>query len=109
MLAGVLLAGSLTTMFFLRQESANAAIQSHAQMPHSSAREKNDANSLGTEPGTAVQLDANEINAAGVQLAKVTMARITSTVEAVGRVEQPEAQLATVPARVGGRIDKLYV
>lgn len=109
MLAGVLLAGSLTTMFFLRQENANAAIQSHAQMPHSSAREKNDANSLGTEPGTAVQLDANEINAAGVQLAKVTMARITSTVEAVGRVEQPEAQLATVPARVGGRIDKLYV
>jgi len=108
-LAGVLLAGTLTTMFFLRQESANAAIHSHEQMPHSAARETNDANSLGTEPGTTVQLDANEINAAGVQLAEVTTARITTTVEAVGRVEQPEAQLATVPARVGGRIDTLYV
>jgi RND family efflux transporter MFP subunit len=37
------------------------------------------------------------------------MARLTTSVDAVGRVEQPEAQLATVPARVGGRIDKLYV
>ena len=109
MLAGVLLAGAVVTMFFLRQESAKAAIQSHEHMPAQSAAERNDTNPVGTEPGTTVQLDADEINAAGVQLAKVTMARLTTTVDAVGRVEQPEAQLATVPARVGGRIDKLYV
>jgi len=107
--AGALLATVLTATVFPRQETARAGMQSHEQMNHAPARADNDATALGTEPGTTVQLDADEINAAGVQLAKVTKARITSTVDAVGRVEQPEAQLATVPARVGGRIDKLYV
>ncbi len=109
MLAGVLLAGSIVTVFFLRQESANAAQQSDEHTLSNSTIRKNDDTPVGTEPGTTVQLDPDEINAAGVQLAKVTTARITTTVETVGRVEQPEAQLATVPARIGGRIDKLYV
>ncbi len=107
--AGALLAGILTTTIFLRQETAKAEMQNHGQMGHDTTRADNETAALGTEPGTSVQLDPDEINAAGVQLAKVTKARITSTVDAVGRVEQPEAQLATVPARVGGRIDKLYV
>ena len=109
MLAGVLFAGSIVTAFFLRQESANAAQQGDGHVLSNSTGQKNDTAPLGTEPGTTVQLDPDEINAAGVQLAKVTTARITTTVETVGRVEQPEAQLATVPARIGGRIDKLYV
>lgn len=109
MLAGALFAGALMVVFFLRQESAKAAMQSDGQMTATRAAQKNDLTPVGTEPGTTVQLAPDEINAAGVQLAKVTMARITTTVETVGRVEQPEAQLATVPARVGGRIDKLYV
>ncbi len=106
--AGAVIGGVLMTITFLRQETAKADV-SHEQMNHSPARADNDATALGTEPGTTVQLDPDEISAAGVQLAKVTKARITATVDAVGRVEQPEAQLATVPARVGGRIDKLYV
>lgn len=109
MLAGLLLAGFVTTVFFMRQESAKAAMQNAGQIHSNPAAEKNDITPVGTEPGTTVQLDPDEINAAGVQLAKVTTARITTTVEAVGRVEQPEAQLATVPARVSGRIDTLYV
>jgi membrane fusion protein, copper/silver efflux system len=108
-LAGVALAGSITTVFFIRQDSAKAAMQNDGQIPSNSTVQKNSVAPVGTEPGTTVQLDADEINAAGVQLAKVTTARITTTVETVGRVEQPEAQLATVPARVSGRIDKLYV
>ena len=109
MLAGSVIAGALMAVFFLRQESAKAAMQNDGQMLPTSTAQKNEVTPVGTEPGTTVQLDADEINAAGVQLAKVTTARITTTVETVGRVEQPEAQLATVPARVGGRIDKLYV
>ena len=109
MLAGVLLASSLIAVFFIRQDRAKAAMQNDGQIPSNSTVQKNSITPVGTEPGTTVQLDADEINAAGVQLAKVTTARITTTVEAVGRVEQPEAQLATVPARVSGRIDKLYV
>jgi membrane fusion protein, copper/silver efflux system len=109
MLTGILLAGALMAVVFMRQQSAKAAIQSESQTLSSSPAQQNDINPIGTEPGATVQLQADEINAAGVQLANVTTARITTTVEAVGRVQQPEAQLATVPARVGGRIDKLNV
>jgi Cu(I)/Ag(I) efflux system membrane fusion protein len=107
--AGVVIATAFMTVFFFRGESARAAAQSHEQMSTPSGREEAEPVSVGTEPGTTVQLDADEINAAGVQLVKVATARLKTSVESVGRVEQPEAQLATVPARVGGRIDKLYV
>ena len=109
MLAGALLAISIMTVFFMRQESAKVPQQNDGHMPSNSPGQKNDFTPVGTEPGTTVQLDPDEINAAGVQLAKVTTARIKTTVEALGRVDQPEAQLATVPVRVSGRIDKLYV
>ena len=108
LLTGVVLTVAFMLVFFIREQSAKAAMQGHEHMS-SMAREKSETAPVGTEPGTTVQLDADEINAAGVQLAKVTTARLTTSVDAVGRVEQPEAQLATVPARVGGRIDKLYV
>ncbi len=107
-LAGVVLAVALMAIFFSREQSAKAATQGH-EHTDSVAREESETAPVGTEPGTTVQLDPDEINAAGVQLAKVTTARLTTSVDTVGRVEQPEAQLATVPARVGGRIDKLYV
>jgi len=109
MLAGVAVTAAFLMVFFFRGESARAAMQSHERMSNPSSRGKTEPVSVGTEPGTTVQLDADEINAAGVQLVKVSTARLKTSVESVGRVEQPEAQLATVPARVGGRIDKLYV
>jgi Cu(I)/Ag(I) efflux system membrane fusion protein len=63
----------------------------------------------GTEPGTVVELTPAEINAAGVQVAAVRTATLKTDIAAFGRVEQPEAQLAAVSARIGGRVDKLYV
>jgi len=56
-----------------------------------------------------VQLSPDEINAAGVQLADVKLARLKTDVDAFGRVEQPEAQLAVIPARIGGRIERLHI
>lgn len=109
MLAGVVVAATSMRVFLLRGDSAKAAIESHEQMSAPAGRERAEPAPVGTEPGTTVQLDADEINAAGVQVIKVSTARLKTSVEAVGRVEQPEAQLATVPARIGGRIDKLYV
>lgn len=106
---GVILAAVFMTVLFFRGESARAAMQTHEEMSVPTGREKTESMSVGTEPGATVQLDPDEINAAGVQLATVSSARIKTSVDSVGRVEQPEAQLATVPARVGGRIDKLYV
>ena len=63
----------------------------------------------GTEPGTTVSLSPAEITAAGVQVAEVRTATLKTDIAAFGRVEQPESQLATVSAWVGGRVDKLYV
>lgn len=63
----------------------------------------------GTQPGTTVELSPAEITAAGVQVAEVRTALLKTDIDAFGRVEQPEAQLAAVSARIGGRVDKLYV
>jgi len=63
----------------------------------------------GTLPGTTVELSPAEITAAGVQVADVRMATLKTDIDAFGRVEQPEAQLAAVSSRIGGRVDKLYV
>jgi len=63
----------------------------------------------GTLPGTTVELSPAEITAAGVQVAEVQTALLKTDIDAFGRVEQPEAQLAAVSARIGGRVDKLYV
>ena len=63
----------------------------------------------GTEPGTAVQLTPDEISAAGVQVAEIRTAMLKTNIDAFGRVEQPESQLAAVSAWIGGRVDKLYV
>ena len=49
------------------------------------------------------------MTAAGVQVAEVRTAVLKTNIDAFGRVEQPESQLAAVSAWIGGRVDKLYV
>ncbi len=63
----------------------------------------------GTQPGTTLELTPAEITAAEVQVAEVQSAILKTNIDSFGRVEQPEAQLAAVSARIGGRVDKLYV
>jgi len=63
----------------------------------------------GTQPGATVQLSPSEMTAAGVQVADVRTAVLKSSIDAFGRVEQPESQLAAVSAWIGGRVDKLFV
>jgi len=78
--------------------------------PVASTRSDNgQAAQQGTEPGTMVELTPAEITAAGVQVAEVRTAALKTDIAAFGRVEQPEAQLAAVSARISGRVDKLYV
>lgn len=63
----------------------------------------------GTQPRATVQLTPTEMTAAGVQVADVRTAVLKTNIDAFGRVEQPESQLASVSAWIGGRVDKLYV
>lgn len=90
-------------VFASQPAPAGAPIQ--AQAESSAAREQQE----GTQPGTTVQLTPAEMTAAGVQVAEVRTAVLKTNIDAFGRVEQPESQLAAVSAWIGGRVDKLYV
>ncbi len=102
-LSAALLAGFFTARL-LRPVSAAPVNPS----PAASTQDKSQARQ-GTEPGTVLELSPAEITAAGVQVAEVRTAALKTDIAAFGRVEQPEAQLAAVSARISGRVDKLYV
>jgi RND family efflux transporter MFP subunit len=87
-------------------EAAPAATNAGAQHIVATRESKPDD---GTQPGTTLELTPAEITAAGVQVAEVRTAALKTGIDSFGRVEQPEAQLAAVSARIGGRVDKLYV
>ena len=106
-LIGVLALGVLEmrgTHFFAIEPAVSAAQPAPAAQPVASP-----VSTPGTQPGTTVELTPAEITAAGVQVAEVRTASLKTDIDAFGRVEQPEAQLAAVSARIGGRVDKLYV
>jgi RND family efflux transporter MFP subunit len=96
--------GARGTHFITTAPGIAADQPATAAQPDASA-----ATSPGTQPGTTVELSPAEITAAGVQVAEVRTALLKTDIDAFGRVEQPEAQLAAVSARIGGRVDKLYV
>ncbi len=98
-----------STHVFASQPSdaaAPAEAPSAARVP---APPPQQATQQGTQPGTTLQLTPSEITAAGVQVATVRTAVLKTNIDAFGRVEQPESQLAAVSAWIGGRVDKLYV
>ena len=105
--AGVLSA-ALVVGFLTAREMRPVSAASNTASPVAAPQDKNQAQQ-GTEPGTTVELTPAEITAAGVQVAEVRTAALKTDIAAFGRVEQPEAQLAAVSARIGGRVDKLYV
>jgi RND family efflux transporter MFP subunit len=108
---GVLAAALVVGLFdargthtFAAQPTSAATHSNPGAQPEVSA-----AKNSGTQPGTIVELTPAEITAAGVQLAEVRAVALKTDITAFGRVAQPEAQLAAVSARIGGRVDKLYV
>jgi RND family efflux transporter MFP subunit len=65
-----------------------------------------------TQAGTAVssiQLDQKEQKDIGVETIEVSRHNLQRALIAVAKVDEPETQLASISARIGGRIDKLYV
>ena len=109
MLAVVLVAALLVLRgaHIFAGESKTAATSNTPAQPASAATPQ--SIDTGTQPGTTVELSPAEITAAGVQVADVRTAMLKTDINAFGRVEQPEAQLAAVSSRIGGRVDKLYV
>ena len=82
--------------------SENTSTQ-HSEHPHGSA-----ASSGATAP-TSVQMTEDEQRSIGLQTALVQQRMIRRELLTVARVEEPETQLASISARIGGRIDKLLM
>jgi multidrug efflux pump subunit AcrA (membrane-fusion protein) len=65
-----------------------------------------------TQAGTSVssiQLDQKEQRDIGVETVEVRRRNLQRALIAVAKVDEPETQLASISARIGGRIDKLNV
>lgn len=56
-----------------------------------------------------IQLDPKEQASIGVETVEVRRHNLRRSLVAVAKVDEPETQLASISARVGGRIDKLYI
>jgi RND family efflux transporter MFP subunit len=116
-LVGFLIASLAFTLFYFRSrpalpEPAAASSAGTGQSQHSRAATGPDVPSApigASESGTTVELTEDEQKTAGIQTAKVVRRNVSAPLIAPGRVEEAETQLATVSARIGGRIDKLYV
>lgn len=58
---------------------------------------------------SSIQLDQKEQTDIGVETVEVRRNNLQRSLMAVAKVDQPETQLASISARIGGRIDKLYL
>src|ERR1035437_11192608 len=56
-----------------------------------------------------IQLNQKEQRDIGVETVEVRRRHLQRALIAVAKVDEPETQLASISARIGGRIDKLYV
>jgi hypothetical protein len=56
---------------------------------------------------SSIQLDKKEQSDMGVETVEVRRRNLQRALIAVAKVDEPETQLASISARIGGRIDKL--
>src|ERR1700687_3777550 len=58
---------------------------------------------------SSIQLNQKEQTDIGVETVEVRRRNLQRALIAVAKVDEPETQLASISARIGGRIDKLYL
>jgi len=63
----------------------------------------------GKAPAATVELAPRQVAVAGVKSEPVEPRGLTKEIRAVGKLDFDEQRLATVSARIAGRVDKLYV
>ena len=111
LLAGLII-GALTagTIFIARQyipsreEPTAAAASPSVDKPF-----REPAGAAATEAATAVQLTDQDQKVIGVETVEVKRQTIKREIIAPGKVAEPETGISTISARVGGRIDKLFI
>jgi RND family efflux transporter MFP subunit len=58
---------------------------------------------------SSIQLNQKEQTDIGIETVEVRRRNLQRALMAVAKVDEPETQLASISARIGGRIDKLYL
>jgi RND family efflux transporter MFP subunit len=112
MLCGIVVAAVLYIAIRRLHDSGTAdltvvvAAQARDNEPVTSSKATENANG---ETVSAVQLSEQEQQQIGVQTTLVQRRNLRRTLSTVAQVEQAETELASVSARVSGRIDKLFV
>lgn len=111
-----LAAGIFGTTHLLRPESSRAQ-EPIAEMPSSSHEHSSAGNNTTIEspqqtnaaPLSSLQLTDIEQTQIGVQTVEIQRRNLTRSLVSSARVTLPETSLASITARISGRIDKLYV
>ncbi len=109
LVAGIMIGLAAASAAFLFWNRGPAGSAAEAVAPRPIADEPRQATEVEQAEELAVQLTADEQRQIGLQTAEVRPQRITEQITAAGRVEEPETAIRTISARVGGRIDRLFV
>ena len=109
---GLMFASVVYTIVRLWQPDPSAAQSQETPIPKYETALGSTSPKERTQAGSAVssiQLDQNEQKDIGVETVEVRRHNLQRALIAAARVDEPETQLASISARVSGRIDKLYV
>ncbi len=111
--AGVLLFTNGQGVKDVSQEAKERIGPARSDVPASATDPSHDAHPRKTEPAgserKSVQLTPEEQRAIDVQTEVVTYRPLQKEIFTVGKIDVDERKLAFVPARIAGRLDKLFV
>jgi len=111
--AGVLLFTNDEGVKDVSQTAKERIGPARSDVPASATDPNHDAHPRETEPAgserTSVQLTPEEQRAIDVQTEVVTTRPLQKEIFTVGKIDVDERKLAFVPARIAGRLDKLFV
>ncbi|HEY6927477.1 MAG TPA: efflux RND transporter periplasmic adaptor subunit [Steroidobacteraceae bacterium] len=92
---------------------APLALQHETPAATSTSEQARHQHEMGAEEAStalaAISLTEDEQRSIGLQTTRVEQRQLRRELVAPARVEEPETQLINISARIGGRIDKLYV
>lgn len=89
-------------------KSQEAPIPKHEAAPEQASSQRPEQEQADTSL-SSIQLDQKEQANIGVETVEVRRRNLQHALIAVAKVDDPETQLASISARIGGRIDKLYL
>ena len=91
-------------------QSPEAPILSYETAPEQSASQHPEHEQAQADASvSSIQLNQKEQADIGVETVEVRRRNLQRSLMAVAKVDEPETQLASISARIGGRIDKLYL